>query len=104
VFEFKMPGDKKVYKVPKLKYIRPALIEQLDGGKKSEIMSALIEAYHPGLYAKFDDADQLVDLYEAWAEASGISMGESSGSTASSASTESPSAETSSSPAEASTS
>lgn len=103
VFEFTLPGDKKKYSLPKLAFIKPALVEKLDGGQKSEIVRALLDEYVPGVYDLMEDSYQLIALYEAWAAESGIKLGESSGSDGSSESTKSPSAETSSSPASAST-
>lgn len=97
LFKFSLPGDdKKVYKLPKLQYIKPKLVADLDGAPKMQIIRALVDEYIPGLFDHFEDPDQLLALYNAWAEESGLSVGESSGSTGSSESTEEPSAETSS--------
>lgn len=98
VYEFQMPDSEEIYELPLLRYIKPSLVEELDGGKKSDIVRKLLETYVPGIYERFEDADQLVALYEDWARESGMTLGESSGSTDSPASTEEPSAETSSSP------
>jgi hypothetical protein len=81
-FEFTMPSDpKKSLSLPLLKYLKPTLIAQLDKGEKIDVIKGLLDAYLPGLFDKFDDFDQVTALYEAWAEASGISVGESSAST-----------------------
>lgn len=97
LFKFKMPGDDRtVYKLPKLQYIKPSLVEQLDGQSKMTIVRRLTDEYIPGLFDRFEDPDQLLSLYEAWAEESGLSVGESSGSNGSSESTAEPSDETSS--------
>jgi hypothetical protein len=97
-FEFKVPGDRKVYSVPKMKFLKPSLILDIDQEqKKSGVLRRLLEVYHPGLFDQFDDISQVEALYNAWGEASGIQVGESSGSTDSSeASTAGPSDETSS--------
>lgn len=77
VFEFNMPGDRsKKYTVPKLKYLRPALVRQLDHMEPMELVEGLIEAYHPGLFAEFEDMDQVLSFYEGWAESSGVTLGE----------------------------
>lgn len=97
LFKFKMPGDDRtVYKLPKLQFIKPSLFERLEGSKKIDIIRALTDEYIPGLFDAFEDPDQLLALYNAWAEESGISVGESSGSTSSSEPTVEPSDETSS--------
>jgi hypothetical protein len=98
-FEFMVPGDDKVYEVPKMRYLKPALIADLDQQeKKYAVLRSLLEVYHPGLFDSFEDLDQVESLYNAWGEASGIQVGESSASTGSSpVSTAGPSDETSSS-------
>lgn len=96
VFKFTFPGDRAVYKIPKLQYLRPSLIEQIEGGSKVAAVRAVTNEYAPGLFERFEDSEQLAAFYEAWAKASGISLGESSGSAESSQDTEEPSAETSS--------
>lgn len=104
LFKFKMPDDgRTVYKLPKLQYVKPSLFERLEGSRKIEIIRALTDEYIPGLFDKFEDPDQLLALYNAWAEDSGISVGESSGSTSSSEPTVEPSAEISSPSADPST-
>jgi hypothetical protein len=80
-FEFKMPGDRSTYSVPKLQFVKPSLVLQLDGNKKADIVRLLLDHYVPDLTEKFESIEQLVALYEAWAEASGITPGESSAST-----------------------
>jgi hypothetical protein len=83
-FEFKIPGDRKTYSIPKLQFLRPALLRQMDSMKNQvDRVYALIENYHPGLVDKFDDMEQLTALYTAWSEGSGITVGESSASSTS---------------------
>lgn len=96
LFQFKMPGDEKVYELPKLQYLKPSLVDKLDGGQKIEVIRGITDEYIPGLFDQFDDSEQLIALYEAWAKESGISLGESSGSAESSPSMAEPSGETSS--------
>jgi hypothetical protein len=95
-FEFKMPDGKK-YWVPLLEFIKPSLALKFadlelttdeDGNKTadakvtSELVRLLFEAYYPDkdLFAQFDDSDQFAKWMEAWAEASGASLGESAAS------------------------
>lgn len=80
-FTFKLPGKAKVYSMPKLQFVKPSLIEELDGGDKMKIVRGLLDAYAPGVYDAIDDATQLQALYEGWAAASGMQVGESSAST-----------------------
>lgn len=104
-FEFVMPDEPdKTLVLPLLKYIKPTLIESLDQGEKLDVVRGLLDAYHPGLFARFDDFEQVGALYDAWAEESGISAGESPASPDSSGSTEGPSDTTSSPSASTSTS
>lgn len=100
---FAQPAPRVTYKLPKLQFIKPALFERLNGSKKIEIIRALTDEYIPGLFDAFEDPDQLLALYNAWAEESGISVGESSGSTSSSERTVEPYDETSSPSADPST-
>lgn len=82
-FEFKMPKDPKTYSVPKMQFIKPSLIEALEGEAKSIGVRKLLDAYHPGLFEKFEEQEQATKFFEAWAAASGIKPGESSDSSAS---------------------
>jgi hypothetical protein len=104
-FQFQVAGDDTVYDVPKMKYVKPSLLSLIDEQQRSVgVLRVLLEHYHPGLYDSFDGIDQVEALYKAWGEASGIQVGESSGSTDSSTvSTAKPSDETSSSSAAPST-
>lgn len=80
-FEFKLPGDRKNYSVPKLQYLKPDLIDDIENKPKTDTVKAILEHYHPGLWSKFDDLEQARAFFENWAKASGISLGESSAST-----------------------
>lgn len=95
-FEFGMP-DGSTYSVPKLKYLAPEFVEQLGEMTQQQVVFALLRQFHPGLIGKFQDMHQIEALYLAWAEASGVNVGESSGSGDSSSSIAEPSTETSSS-------
>lgn len=79
-FEFNMPGDKKVYSVPLLKFLKPDLVLELDELSQGMAMRRLLEVEMPGLLPKFDELDQLVGLFEQWGKESGIELGESSAS------------------------
>ena len=84
LWSFKMPGDRKTYKVPKLQFMKPSLMREMDATlNKIDRVYALLENYHPGLVDKFDGLDQVEAFYGAWAEASGLTVGESSASSTS---------------------
>lgn len=95
-FEFKLPGSKKTYSLPKMQYISSDLRERMqsvggalkadvDAGREPDpaaaaemgrIQRELFEKYAPDLYKQVSD-DQLEVIQEAWQEASGITLGES---------------------------
>lgn len=101
VFEFKVPGSKKTWVLPKLQYLNADQSERLtatsarmkatrdEGGKIDPTLAAeishlqreIIEEHCPGLYALID-GEQMSALIEAWQEASTVSLGESSASPA----------------------
>lgn len=80
-FEFKLPGGAKVYSLPLAKYLKPALAMRMDKDQ-TEAMFLLFESYYPGeqIFDKFEDGEQFEAFINAWNEASGIDMGESSAS------------------------
>lgn len=81
-FEFTLPGDRTTkYSMPKLQYLKPSVLSLLDGKDKTDVVVGLLEEYAPGVLGQLESMEQLTALYEAWAEASGISVGESSAST-----------------------
>lgn len=84
-FEFKFAGAAKKYSIPLLKFLRPSLALRFDDMTETEAIVAIFEEYFPGqdLFAKFEDGEQFEAFMTGWQEASGIDMGESSGSSAS---------------------
>ena len=95
IFEFTIPGSKKVYSLPLLQYLNADLATEMavispklqamqeTGGKDPEVIAAVsswqrkvFESYAPGVYAKLT-SDQISALAAAWREASSVSMGES---------------------------
>ena len=77
-FEFKMPGKTKVYSVPKLEFMKPSLALQLEGDITGAAAARLLFGeYLPEAFESFEDGQQLQDFMAAWAEASGVSLGES---------------------------
>lgn len=96
-FKFQLPGSRKTYTLPKMQYISSDLRERMQsagtrlktvidaGGtpdpesaaEMGKIQRELFEKYAPGLYELVTD-DQIEAIQEAWQEASGISLGESS--------------------------
>ena len=95
-FEFQAPGSKKVHSVPRVQYIRPAFLRQIEAltdgiepGKEPppdvamalyRAQVALFEHYIPGFVDLFDDSEQIGELLAAWQAESSISLGESSAS------------------------
>lgn len=73
-FKFRWHGVE--YDVPKLAYIKPALVGVLDPEDPVTTMLILVNSYYPGLGDQFKDGEQLGKLFNAWATASGISVGE----------------------------
>lgn len=97
-FDFQLWNDETIYSIPKLAYIKPDLLRKITGQELTSGILGLIEEYNPGVTAKLEDSEQLGGIISAWSEESGISVGESSGSsTSSKASTVEPSTGTSSS-------
>lgn len=98
-FEFKVTEDGLIYSVPKLAYVKPALVAAMTGKDAGKSVFMLFTEYAPKALEELSDNQQLGGIYEAWALASGVGAGESSGSTVSSSSTAEPSIGISSSPA-----
>lgn len=98
-FEFTVPGSKKVHSVPKVQYIRPAFLREIqelaadvpDGQEPPPAIAQALyraqmkvfEHYVPGFADLFDDSEQVGNLMVAWQNDSNISLGESSASSAS---------------------
>lgn len=96
-FELDVDGKKKKFSLPKMQYISSDLRERMQsvgasiksavdaGGtpdpevaaEMGKIQRELFEKYVPDLY-RFVSDDQLEAIQEAWQEASGITVGESS--------------------------
>lgn len=95
----RIPGSDVTYSIPKMQYINSDIRQRMlevsmplkkiidEGGKPApeqaaevtKIQRELFEKYAPGLYGRIAD-DQLNAIQEAWQEASGIQLGESSAS------------------------
>lgn len=102
LFEFKVPGEKKLRSMPKQQFINGDLRARLakvvvgirrhqadgtDPGEESllaiqELQREVLEHYNPDLY-KLLDSDQITALLKQWGEESNIELGESSASAAS---------------------
>lgn len=76
-FEFQIPGSKKIFSVPLLKYLKPSLALELEGSTEVGAAKALFNEYLPDAFHLFEDGDQLAAFLEAWKDASGIGVGES---------------------------
>ncbi|WMI34031.1 tail assembly chaperone [Microbacterium phage TukTuk] len=86
-FEFKVPGDRKTYRIPKAKYLTMGQIEALQEKKDEVLLTDILEMLGQGEAreaVRTLDQEQLMDLMEAWQTDSGISVGESSASPATS--------------------
>lgn len=82
-FEFKLEGDATVYSIPLLKFLKPSIALELQAGNQAEAMRSLFTEYMPGVLEKLEDSVQMGDLFQAWQDASGVSLGESSASSSS---------------------
>lgn len=85
-FEFHVPGDRKVYRIPKAKYLPVGLIEKFEGEKKELSVADVLAMFDNGDDATLAairtlDAEQLQALTKAWQQDSGLTVGESEAST-----------------------
>ena len=86
-FQFKVPGDRKTYSIPKAKYMTIGQVEAL-ATKGGEVQLT----DHLDILGQGDareavrtlDQEQMMALLEAWQADSGLSVGESSASSATS--------------------
>ena len=77
-FEFQLPGSKKVYSVPKLQFVKPALALTFGDLSELQVAKALFDEYIPDALQLIEDSSQLEVLLGAWKEASeGVGVGES---------------------------
>jgi len=76
-FEFTLPGSKKVYSVPKLQFIKPAIALQFNELSEVQIANLLFNEYLPEVFPQIEDSSQLEALLGAWKEESGVGVGES---------------------------
>lgn len=87
-FRFQLPDEDRVRSLPKFKFLKPHLAVRIEGMPVQQAVVELLGTYETDLLEKLDGLDQLEGLVEAWAAASGISLGESKPSSDSSESTE----------------
>lgn len=85
-FEFQVPGDDTIHRIPKMKYLPVGTIEKMALAGKNVTISDLIALFDGDNAAAAHavrqlDTEQLQDLTEAWQKDSGITVGESSAST-----------------------
>jgi hypothetical protein len=76
-FEFQLPGSRKVFSVPLLKYVKPSLAIELEEASELGAVKLLFGEYLPEAFPLFEDGDQLGAFLDAWKEASGLGVGES---------------------------
>ena len=86
-FTFKVPGDRKTYSIPKAKYMTIGQVEAL-ATKGGEVqLTDLLDILGQGDArdaVRTLDQEQMMNLLEAWQADSGLSVGESSASSATS--------------------
>lgn len=77
-YRFLMPEpDETVYDVPLLKFLKPSIVLAADELSETAFIKLLFSEYLPGVFDRFEDAEQLSDFMAGWSAASGISTGES---------------------------
>lgn len=82
-FEFQLPGDDTVYRIPKAKYLTSGEVEKLSNSTRvtfSDILTLFGKDEAAATAIRELDTDQLEALMNAYTEASGMSLGESSAS------------------------
>ncbi|BAU32455.1 hypothetical protein [Microcella alkaliphila] len=85
-YEFTLPGGKKVYRIPKAKFLPVGIIEKFDGGQKNLSIADVLAMFEGGDKAALDairtlDSEQLQALTKDWQADSGLTVGESEAST-----------------------
>ncbi|ALY09794.1 tail assembly chaperone [Arthrobacter phage Preamble] len=76
-FRFQLPNEDHVRSIPKLKFLKPKIAIQVEGMPVQQALQLLFSLYQPGLIDEFEDMEQLEGVIQAWAKASGVSLGES---------------------------
>lgn len=82
-FEFQLPGDDTIFRVPKAKYLTSGEVEKLSDKASiafTDILSIFGKDEAAALAIRELDTEQLEALMEAYTDASGMSLGESSAS------------------------
>lgn len=83
-FEFKVPGDRKTYHIPKAKYLTVGQVEKLAGKGSAELaITDLLDIVGEGearAAVETLDTEQLMALMTAWQADSQLEVGESSAS------------------------
>jgi hypothetical protein len=87
-FRFQLPDEDHVRSIPKLKFLKPSVAVKIETMALQEAVIELFTMYEPDLLDRLDGLDQLEVFTQAWAEASGIALGESKPSSDSSENTE----------------
>lgn len=84
-YEFKFEGQRKVYSLPLMKYLKPSLARDIEVMTEAEAIVHLFDAYYPGedLFSKFEDGEQFEWFVTDWKDKSGIGLGESEDSSSS---------------------
>lgn len=85
-YEFTLPGQKKIYRIPKAKYLPVGLIEKFEGSKEDLSVADVLSMFDNGDAATLAairtlDSEQLQALTKDWQTDSGMTVGESKAST-----------------------
>lgn len=87
-FRFQLPDEEHVRSIPKLQFLKPALAVRIEDMPIQQAVVELFTVYETDLLDRLEGLDQLEPLVDAWATASGISLGESKPSSEQSETTE----------------
>lgn len=87
-FRFQLPDEDRIRSIPKLKFLKPSLAVRIEDMPLQQAVIELFTVYEKDLLDRLDGIDQLESFVLAWAEASGIALGESKPSSDSSENTE----------------
>lgn len=87
-FKFKVPGDRKIYSIPKAKFLPVGVIEKVSANRDEVTLIDILGLLEgndekTGAAIRTLDSEQLIELTKAWQADSGIELGESSASTTS---------------------
>lgn len=80
-FEFFMPDDETTYSIPAVKTLKPDTVANIE--RSLAAVRDIFEEHAPGVFARFEDTDQLNEFVKGWQSESGVTLGESEASSGS---------------------